>query len=182
MQMQVNLLPAQYRPKPQVRLWPIALTIALMLNLIIISTYWLTLQLDLSATRASVQSLENNIANLQRRIDDVQWKADLKAAVAQKSDYISGQVLGSVLWSPALDVIEDSLIPGVVINSISFSGDGSISITATVDSIKTAVDYWASVQTKTGLEGIWLSNAPAEGGISISMTGWYGREVEEVEE
>ncbi|MGI6364883.1 MAG: hypothetical protein ACOX2G_03915 [Bacillota bacterium] len=81
-----------------------------------------------------------------------------------------------------MDVIEDSLIPGVVINSISFSGDGSISITATVDSIKTAVDYWASVQTKTGLEGIWLSNAPAEGSISISMTGWYGREVEEVEE
>jgi Tfp pilus assembly protein PilN len=182
MQMQVNLLPAQYRPKPQVRLWPIALTIALMLNLIIISTYWLTLQLDLSATRASVQSMENDIANLQRRIDDVQWKADLKAAVVQKSDYISSQVLESVLWSPALEVIEDSLIPGVVINSISFSGDGSISITATVDSIKTAVDYWASVQTKTGLEGIWLSNAPAEGSISISMTGWYGREVEEVEE
>lgn len=182
MPMQVNLLPGQYRPKPPVRVWPLALTIALMLNLIIISTYWLTLQLDLSATRASIQSLENDIANLQRRIEDAHWKADLKAAVAQKTEYIDSQIVGSVLWSPALEVIEDSLIPGVVLDSISFSGDGSISITANVDSIKTAVDFWASVQTKAGLEGIWLSSAPAEGKISISMTGWYGREAKEVEE
>jgi Tfp pilus assembly protein PilN len=182
LQMQVNLLPIQYRPKPQVRFWPIALTIALMLNLIIISTYWLTLQLDLSATKSSIHSLESDMANLQKRIDDLQWKADLEKAVAQKSGYISSRVLESVLWSPALDVIEDSLIPGVVITSINFSGDGSIDISAEVDSIKTAVDFWASLQTRTGLEGVWLYSAPAEGSISINMTGWYGREVAEVDE
>ena len=150
--MQVNLLPIQYRPKPQVRFWPIALTIALMLNLIIISTYWLTLQLDLSATKSSIHSLESDMANLQKRIDDLQWKADLEKAVAQKSGYISSRVLESVLWSPALDVIEDSLIPGVVITSINFSGDGSIDISAEVDSIKTAVDFGPAFRPGPGLK------------------------------
>lgn len=179
MPMQVNLLPAQYRPKPQVRLWPVILTVFLMLNLIFTGTYWLTLQLELADVRRNVKLVEDEAANVQRLIDEAQWKADYKAAVERKADYIETQTVESVLWSSALDVIEDSLIPGVVITSISFSGQGVISLSANVDSIKTAVDFWASLQTRTGLEGIWLSQAPAEGSISISMTGWYGREVAE---
>jgi len=150
-----------------------------MLNLIITGTYWLTLQLEISDARSNLQSMENEVAIIQRQIDESQWKADLKATVGRKSDFISSRVTESVLWSPALDVIEESIIPGVVITSINFSGQGTISLSATVDSIKTAVDFWASLQTRTGLDGIWLNNAPAEGTISISMTGWYGREVAE---
>ena len=177
MPMQVNLLPTQFRPQPQVRIWPVVLTVVLMVNLLLTGTYWLTLFLDLGSTRNQQQSLESEIANIERRIEEAHWRADLKTAVERKSKFISDQIVDSVLWSPALTTIEQSLIPGVVLTSIGFSGEGSISITATVDSIKTAVDFWASLQTRTGLEGIWLNNAPAEGSIGIGFTGWYGREV-----
>lgn len=182
MGMQVNLLPAQYRPKPPVRVWPIVLTIVLTVNLILTGTYWLTLFLDQGSLRTKVQAQESENTNIQRCIDELQWKAELKVSVERKAGYISKQIADSILWSPALTVIEDSLLPGVVITSINLSGDGNISLSAQVDSIKTAIDFWASLQTRTGLEGIWLYNAPAEGSISISMRGWYGREADGNEE
>lgn len=182
MQLQVNLLPTQYRPQPQVRLWPVILTLVLTLNLIITGTYWLTLRLDLAETRTLIQSQETEIANTELRVEEAQWRADLQVAVEKKTEFITTQITDSILWSPALTMIEQSLIPGVVISSISCSGEGSISVSATVDSIKTAMDFWASLQASSGKEGIWLSNAPAGGTISLSFTGWYGREVPEDED
>lgn len=182
MAMQVNLLPTRYRPQPQVRLWPIILTVVLSLNLIITGTFWLTLHLDLGETRSKLQGVNNEIASMQRRIDESQWKADLKDAVERKTKFISDQISGSVLWSPALSVIESSLIPGVVVSSVGFSGDGAISLTAAVDSIEIALNFWASLQTATGLDGIWLYSVPAEGEVSFSFSGWYGREVSANEE
>lgn len=182
MALQVNLLPAQYRPQPPVRIWPVVLTVILSLNLILTGTYWLTLHLDKNTLESQIQSQENDNINTQRRIDENQWKAELKEAVVQKDRFIDEQITASVLWSSALTVIESSLIPGVVITSISLSGEGAISVTATVDGIKTAMDFWASLQAATGREGIWLYNAPAKGDISLSLVGWYGREAPTDEE
>lgn len=177
MPMQVNLLPTEFRPKPPVRFWPVAIAVALILNLLFISGYWLILQFEMSSTRSIIKTVESEIDTTQCNIDELQWKADLKANLERKQKFIDDEITGSVLWSPALTVIEKSLFPGVKrISNLSFSGNGSISLTAEVESIKNAVDYWASIQTRTGLEGIWLSSAPEGGSISLSMTGWYGRE------
>lgn len=182
MPMQVNLLPSEFRPKPQVRLWAVGLAVALVLNLIVISGYWFILQMEMSDARNKLKSVESEIETTQCNVDELQWKADFQSNVERKGKFIDKQIVESVLWSPALAVIESTLFPGAeTITNLSFSGQGSISLTVEVESIKHAVDFWASLQTRTGLEGIWLHTAPEGGSVSFSMTGWYGREVAEDE-
>jgi len=182
MQMQINLLPVQYRPKPPVRPWPIAITIALMLNLIIISSYWLTLHFDLSQTKSDVHVLENEIATIQRRVDEAQWKAELEANVKSKANYIDAQLVASRLWNPALSAIERAMVPGLVIEVLDCSSSGDISISGVTDSVEVAADFWGSLQVETGLDIVRMNYIAPHEEFSVLLHAWYGREVQDVDE
>lgn len=179
MQMQVNLLPVHHRPKPSVRLWPIIVTIVLTANLMLISLYWLTLNLELAGTRNDLHSVEQEILSLQRQVDEAQWKAELEVAVKNKGDYISGRLAQSILWHPAVAALERAMVPGVTFSNVQFLASGDISITGTTNKVKTVADLWGSVQAETELRIVRLSNAAPGGNFSMILRGWYGREREE---
>lgn len=181
MQTQINLLPPHLRPKPQVRFWPILLATVLTLNLLFISTYWLTLQLELSGANNALHTMQNDVANLQRRVQDAQWKADLAQTVTDKTDYINIVDGDSILWHPGLLAIQRALVPEVTLDSISSGNTGDISLSGDSDTIKSVADFLGSLQAETGLEIVRFHNATPGGGFSITLTGWQGRVVEEDE-
>lgn len=177
MQMQVNLLPAQYRPKPPVRLWTVVVTLILMLNLIAISSYWLTLHLQLTNTRSDLASLRSEVNSLQRQVSDAQWRADLENSVATKSDYVRTKTDQLILWHPALDAIERAVVPGVLVSSLSTSDNGNIVITGYTEAVKSVALFLCSLQAETGLEDVRFQAAEPEGVWHITLTGWRGREL-----
>lgn len=179
MQMQVNLLPPHLRPKPQVRLLPVLIATVLLLSVIATGIYWLVLHLDLSSIRDEIQNQESNIASIERQIRENLWKQELKDSVEKKTSFIASAIEDSILWNPALNLIEKSIIPGVTVTRIIFSGQGTISITAHTVSIKTGVDFWASIQARSGIEDIWVYKLVDEDVINITIQNWSGREVAE---
>jgi hypothetical protein len=180
--MQINLLPVQYRPKPAVRVWPVALTIALMLNLILTGSYWLTLTLNLTETNNDLHSVESTVANLQREVDEALWKEELQTAVKAKADYIRAQTEASILWHPALAALERAMIPGIYLTAVTFHSSGDINITGITDTVKTAAEFWGSLQAETGLEIVRMSTVTPGGNFNFILRGWYGREVPEDDE
>lgn len=176
--MQVNLLPLQYRPKPSVRVWPVALTIALMLNLIIISSYWLTLQMDLAQINASLHAQEMEVANLRRQVEEAQWKEEMQSAIRVKADYIDLQTVEYKLWHPALAAIERAMVPGITLTSIRTDSSGEIVINGVPDRVETVAKFWGSLQAETCLEVVRLSTVDPGDSFSIFLREWYGREVE----
>ena len=179
MQMQVNLLPSHLRPKPQVRLLPVLIASVLLLSVIGMGTYWLILSLDLAGTRTEIKDQELNIAAIERGIEDNLWKQTLKDNVATKEDFLKEQTMESVLWYPALDLIEQALLPGVQVETIVFMGSGRISIDALVDKIKTGADFWASLQAQFNMEDIWVYTISEAKSINLTLNDWSGREVVE---
>jgi len=179
MQMQVNLLPAKYQAKPQVRLWPVVLTLVLVMNLIVISAYWVFLQLDLAKINSEIHTLENDIDILQRRVDEAQWKADLESAVAVKSGFIETELSSYILWNPGMTAIERSMVNGLFIESVDFSSTGDINIGGIADSVKTAADFWGSLHAETGLEIIRMNYIEPHEEFIVTLQGWLGREVHE---
>lgn len=177
MQMQVNLLPKQYRPKPPVRLWTVIVTLILMLNLIAISSYWLTLHLQLTNTRSDLASLQSEVNSLQRQVSDAQWRADLENSVATKSEYVRTKTDQSILWHPALDAIERAVVPGVLVSSLSTSDNGNIVITGYTEAVKSVALFLCSLQAETGLTDVRFQAAEPEGVWHITLTGWRGREL-----
>jgi len=184
MHMQVNLLPAQYRPKPPVRVWPVVLAVVLMLNLILTGSYWLTLQLNLTKVNNSISSVETQVSNLQRQVDEARWKSELEIAVQKKADYISAQLVKSTLWHPALTAIEKAMVPGIYLTEITCTA-GNIKINGSADSIKdsykTIAAFLGSLQLETGVEIVRFINAEPPEKFSLYLSDWYGREVQEDE-
>ncbi|HCX79362.1 MAG TPA: hypothetical protein DG577_08105 [Firmicutes bacterium] len=181
MQMQVNLLPAQYRPKPAVRFWPILLTIIFMLNSIALSLYWLRLQVEITRAQSSLNSLQSEVNSLQRSVDEAEWKSQLAADVQKKRDFLGTEVTESVLWHPILNAIERAMIPGVTITNLNCASGGVVSLGGNTETIRTVSEFLGSLQTKTELEVIRIHSAVPEGGFQITLKDWSGRVVDEDE-
>lgn len=181
MQMQVNLLPAQYRPKPAVRFWPVLLTIVLLLNLLIISSYWLSLQLELNSARSSLTSLQNEVNSLQRQVDEAEWKAQLADTVKSKSDYITLEETESILWFPLLEAVERAMVPGITLTAVNNIDSGEIRLTGTPRTITDVANFLGSLQAETDLNIVRLLGAVPGDSFQINMSTWSGREVQEDE-
>lgn len=180
MHMQVNLLPPQYRPKPPVRVWPVVLAVVLMLNLILTGTYWLTLQLNLTKVNNSISSVEAQVSNLQRQVDEARWKSELEIAVQKKADYITAQLAKSILWHPALTAIEKAMVPEIVLTEITCTA-GNIKINGSADRFKSVAAFLGSLQLETGVEIVRFISAEPPEKFSLYLSDWYGREVQEDE-
>lgn len=181
MQMQINLLPVHYRPKPPVRLWPVIITIALVVNLLLISVYWLTLYLDLTETQTNLRTTEQEVANLQRQVDEAQWKADLELAVKKKGDYIQGAVDEHFIWHPVVAALERAMVPGVRLDTVQFLASGDVNITGRTDTVKLAADFWGSIQAETGLKIVRLTTVQAESSFNMILRGSDGWPLEQEE-
>lgn len=179
--MQINLLPVQYKPKPAVRFWPVLLTIVLMLNLLIISSYWLSLQLELNSAQSSLSAIENEVSSLQRQVDEAEWKAQLADTVSTKRDYIKLEETESILWFPLLEAIERAMLPGIALTTINSSDSGEIGLSGTPGTITDVANFLGSLQAETGLEIVHLLGVTPEESFQINLSGWYGREVQEDE-
>lgn len=182
MQLQINLLPAHYRPKPPVRLWPVIITVALTVNLLLISVYWLTLYLDLSETQTTLRSVEQEVTNLQRQVDEAQWKAELEVAVKKKGSYIQGKKDEYVRWHPVVAALERAMVPGVVLNNVQFLASGDVNIMGKADKVKLAADFWGSVQAETGLQIVRLITTEPEGNFNMILRGSAGWALEDEED
>ena len=180
MHMQVNLLPAQFRPKPPVRIWPVVLAVVLMLNLIITSSYWLTLHLSLIKVNNSINSMEVQVSNLQRQVDEAHWKTELEIAVQEKADYISAQLAQLTLWHPALTAIENAMVPKIRLTEITCAA-GNIKINGSTESFKSVAAFLGSLQQETDVEIVRFISAEPPEKFSLYLFDWYRREVPEDE-
>ena len=181
MKLQVNLLPVHYRPKPSVRLWPILLTVVLMLNLIVLATYWVTLQVEIADARNEVNSLESELGILERRVAEQEWKMVLVENVAAKAAYIDSINEENILWVPLLAAFERAMVPGMSLTSFNTSQDGNVSMAGTTTSLAAVADFLGSLQAETGLPDIRFHQAAPEGTFQITFSGWTGRSLGETE-
>ena len=182
MKLQVNLLPVHYRPKPSVRLWPILLTVVLMLNLIVLATYWFTLQAEIVDARSEVSSLESKLGILERQVAQQEWKMVLAENVAAKATYIGSIDEENILWVPLLTAFERAMVPGVSLTSFNTSRDGDVSMAGNTTSLAAVADFLGSLQAETGLADIRFHQAAPEGIFQITFSGWTGRYWDETEE
>ncbi len=178
MQLQVNLLPKQYRPKPAVRIWPVILTLVFVLNIIGMGSWWLFLQLDLAASLVNLALINDEIGKLEYQVQDMESAAVLQTAVLAKREFISGRIDESIYWHPFLNAVERAMVPGVQLNGIAASNSGDVSLGGMTDTVKSVADLLGSLQDETGLPVIRASSITPEGPFQISLQEWSGREVE----
>lgn len=178
MQLQVNLLPKQYRPKPAVRIWPVVLTIVLVLNIIGMGSWWLFLQLDLAASQTDHTLINNEVAKLEHQVLELESAAVLQTTVLAKRNFISERIDDSICWYPLLEAIERAMVPGVSLTAIAASSTGDVSLGGTTDTVKSVADLLGSLQMETGLSVVRASAVMPEGPFQLSMQEWSGREPE----
>lgn len=176
--MQINLLPVHYRPKPAVRVWPIVVSVVLMLNLIIISSYWLSLLLELATVNSSISSLQAEANALQRQVDEAEWKSELAEEISIKVDYAYNMEAKAILWYPLLDAVERAMIPDLALKGLSGGSNGVVNINGATGKIESVAYFLGSLQTETRLEDVRFNSAAPNGSFQITMTGWYGREMQ----
>ena len=182
MKLQVNLLPVHYRPKPPVRLWTILITVVLMLNLIGISSYWVTLYLGVSDANAKLSSLKSELIRVEQRVADVEWKSQLASDVARKEDYVNEITSEYIVWNPLLKAIERAMVPGITISGMNVAREGQVSMTGETDSLAAVANFLGSLQVETKMEIVRFHAAEAEGSFQVSMRYWNGVEVEDEQE
>lgn len=179
MQMQVNLLPAQYRPKPPVRLLPIIVAVALMANLLVLSLYWLTIHLELNRAKSDLAALQSEVNHLQRQVNDAEWKAKLLDDVRVKGDFVRSQTNQAILWYPMLEAVERAMMPDMLINTLNATADGNVAIGGEAWNVTPVAFFLSSVQQETGLEYVRFHVAEPEGIWQVTLTNWFGREIGE---
>lgn len=182
MQLQVNLLPREYRPKPAVRIWPVMLTIIFALNIVGMGSWWFFLQLDLSASQTALVLMNDKVANLERKVEEAEAAAVLQNEVVAKREFIASTIAESCCWHPLLDSIEKAMVPGICLESISASETSDVAIAGKTDTVKSVADLLGSLQAETGLSVIRISSVSPEGSFQITLQGWTGREAQENEQ
>ena len=181
MQLQVNLLPKENRPKPAVRIWPVLLTIIFTLNIVGMGSWWLFLQLDHAASLSALMIKTGEVEQLVQRVQEAESAAALQNEVIAKREFISESIAGSICWHPLLEAVERAMVPEVTIVSFSASDSGDVSIAGETDTVKSVADLLGSLQAETGVPVIQLSSVTPEGPFQLTMEGWSGREVPEGE-
>lgn len=181
MQLQVNLLPKENRPKPAVRIWPVLLTIIFTLNIVGMGSWWLFLQLDHAASLSALMIKTGEVEQLEQRVQEAESAATLQNEVIAKREFISNRVATSIYWHPLLEAVERAMVPGVTIVSFSASESGDVSIAGETDTVKSVADLLGSLQAETGLPVILISSVAPEGSYLLTLEGWNGREVPEGE-
>lgn len=179
MPIQVNLLPSQHRPQPSVRFLPVLITIVLTVYLLSISIYWLTLYLDLTETKSKVLSVENEISQLQNRVNENVWKEELQDTVFSHKKFLETEIAASILWHPACAAVERAMVPGLLLEALDFSTSGDIRMSGRVNTVETAAKFWGSIQAESGLEVVRLSTITPGERFEMFLRSWYGREVAE---
>ena len=117
---------------------------------------------------------EQEVANLQRQVDEAQWKADLELAVKKKGDYIQGAVDEHFIWHPVVAALERAMVPGVRLDTVQFLASGDVNITGRTDTVKLAADFWGSIQAETGLKIVRLTTVQAESSFNMILRGSDG--------
>lgn len=181
MQLQVNLLPKHNRPKPAVRIWPVVLVIAFVLNIIGMASWWLFLQLDLVSSISTLQIKTEEVQQLEVQVQEAEAVAVLEAEVAAKRDFIRETIAVSPCWHPMLEAVERAMVPGLSIRGITASETGDVTIGGDTDTVKSVADFLGSLQVETGLPVIRISSATPESAFQLTLEAWSGREVEEDE-
>lgn len=182
MQLQVNLLPREYRPKPAVRIWPVLLTILFALNIVGMGSWWFFLQLDLSASRTALALMNDKVSALERQVEEAEAAAALQNEVDAKREYIAMKIADSRCWHPLLEAVERAMVPGTCLKSVSASETGDVAIAGETDTVKSVADLLGSLQAETGLPVIRISSVTPEGAFQVTLHGWSGREVPENEQ
>lgn len=176
MQLQVNLLPREFRPKPVVRIWPVLLTILFALNIVGMGAWWFFLQLDLSASKTALALMNDKVANLERQVEEAEAAAVLQNEVVAKREFIAQTIAESRCWHPLLDSIELAMVPGICLQSISASESGDVAIAGETDTVKSVADLLGSLQVETGLSVIRISSVTPGSSFQITLQDWTGRE------
>lgn len=177
MQLQVNLLPKEHRPKPAVRIWPVLLTVIFALNIVGMGTWWLFLQLDLVASATDLVLKSNEVVKLEEQVREAEAGAVLQTEVAAKREFIANSIAGSRCWHPLLLAIERSLVPEVTILGIVGADSGDVAIGGETDTVKSVADFMGSLQAETGLPVVRVGSVTPEGPFNMLLMGWSGREV-----
>lgn len=181
MQLQVNLLPPENRPKPAVRIWPVLLVVIFALNIVGMGTWWLFLQLDLLNSVSNMLVVNDEVAKLEQRVQEAEAVAVFESEVAAKREFINGSIASSSYWHPLLEAIERSMVPGVTIMGVAASETGDVAIGGETDTVKSVADLLGSLQAETGLPVIRAGSVTPEGSFNLVLLDWSGREVPEDE-
>lgn len=176
MQLQVNLLPRQHRPKPAVRIWPVLLTVVLALNMVGMGSWWLFLQLDLAGSRSDLVMKNDEVAQLEQKVQEAEAAAVLQSQVEVKREFIAISIAESRLWHPMLEAAERAMVPGLYFHGMVASDTGDVTIAGNTDSVKSVANLLGSLQTETGLPVIRVGSVTPEGTFQIMLQGWSGRE------
>lgn len=182
MQLQVNLLPREYRPKPAVRIWPVMLTIIFALNIVGMGSWWFFLQLDLSASQTALVLMNDKVANLEHQVEEAEAAAILQDEVIAKREFIASTIAESRCWHPLLEAVNRAMVPGICFQSISASEAGDVAIAGETDTVKSVADLLGSLQVETGLPVIRVNSVIPESSFQITLQGWSGREAPENEQ
>ncbi|MTI94920.1 MAG: hypothetical protein FH749_05440 [Firmicutes bacterium] len=182
MQLQVNLLPKQFRPQPSLRPIPVLITIILLINAMALAGWWVLLEVNLGTLRSDLDSLESSIASLERKIADAEWAAELEDSVMAKADYIQMKVVESKLWNPSLTSVEQAMENEVILSGFRGTPDGAIVLSGYTPSITAVANMLGSLHQETGLRVVHYNSATVDGSFQLTLSGWHGREVPEEDE
>ena len=181
MQLQVNLLPKENRPKPAVRIWPVVLAIIFSLNIVGIGSWWLFLQLDLAASQTNLALMNNEVTKLEQQVQSAEVAIVLQSEVLAKREFIDKSIATSRRWYPLLQAVERAMVPEILISGISASVTGDVAIGGETDTVKSVADLLGSMQLETGLPVIRVSSVAPGISFQLMLKDWSGREVPEDE-
>ena len=126
----INLLPPEYREKEKFNIVRL-LIITFIILLFFASGYmYVILETRISTKEATAQSLESQLASIQKRIQEVKDLEKDKKALAERVDIIENLILGQSRLTYVLGDFSETVLPEVWLDNLSLNSNQTFAFSA----------------------------------------------------